>query len=805
MSNSSTFPQSNDVFKTLQEPTGADWDNVTRFKYLRGINPDERTPAEIAELAALEVTLVNMIAESSYFNLITDAITNMQSFIVDELFEFYIYKGDWLNTTQYSIFNTVNDLGNIYLAKEDNVNKRPSENPTEWLQIASKGDKGDQGEKGAALLPRGDYSPATAYVLYDLILFQNKLYYALESVIGESPIDSPAKWQLFLDGADANKLQAALDYSIFYLEDTSVTPNQIIVPNITIDAQEIISMAEPLTLAVKVKNGNTGATTIKIGDNAVTSIKKNVTEELEEGNLLTDEIIILIYDGINCQLQKTLVAGSKKDIKLPAYENLTKGDFFSIVDDAGTLKAKIADADIPNTSEAKNSITTTSGNAYGQTPDGSIRVKIYLGSSGTIQLNAAKGAGGGAITNTYSTPYSYTGGQYLGMLYRGKQIDGKHTFIALYAHQSSGNSAIQAAYATIFTVDDDVTAITIENEHIKVSDDKYSTSSCTCAYDFDEDTVVTLYHRQADGSGTNKTPYYNVTTFDFTGVGCTIAKGSQTNWGYGSIYTPNSTFYWLGVHGQGASNYIGFVVLNGTNSTSPRIFYQFSINRTAKTISLVTSHILDANTGESKTAPEIYQANYKLDGTEYPEGDNLISISAHDSIQRDITAFRCDAVTGAASVVYSYNENSPWASQIYEEIVCKFMDGVLIRKASSATLEYVEVTDTNFFNSTALAARQSVIVLSDSGLLTSNYILPKAILFIADARIILLTPLLDGTGVVEKDALSGANAELSVFGNGSNAFTGLSLNKKYYASANGIGTTETSNEIGRAISTTVLV
>lgn len=57
-----------------------------------------------------------------------------------------------------------------------------------------------------------------------------------------------------------------------------------------------------LTLRVKCINANTGASTINVNSLGAKSIKKNVSSDLEAGDILANQVIVLTYDGTNFQL-----------------------------------------------------------------------------------------------------------------------------------------------------------------------------------------------------------------------------------------------------------------------------------------------------------------------------------------------------------------------------------------------------------------------------------------------------------------------------------------------------------------------
>lgn len=49
---------------------------------------------------------------------------------------------------------------------------------------------------------------------------------------------------------------------------------------------------------------NTGPATLKIGNLSPVSIKKNVVQDLQPGDIIAGEIVSVVYDGTNFQIVK---------------------------------------------------------------------------------------------------------------------------------------------------------------------------------------------------------------------------------------------------------------------------------------------------------------------------------------------------------------------------------------------------------------------------------------------------------------------------------------------------------------------
>lgn len=82
-----------------------------------------------------------------------------------------------------------------------------------------------------------------------------------------------------------------------YFVDTGAADAIVITPTTALAAY-----VEGNRYFIKVAASNTGATTINVNGLGVKSLKKNVTDDLQAGDLLADQIILAVYDGTNFQL-----------------------------------------------------------------------------------------------------------------------------------------------------------------------------------------------------------------------------------------------------------------------------------------------------------------------------------------------------------------------------------------------------------------------------------------------------------------------------------------------------------------------
>jgi hypothetical protein len=82
------------------------------------------------------------------------------------------------------------------------------------------GEKGDQGDPGTGINPRGDYNGATAYAAGDSVSYLGSSYVAISSTTGNLPTNATF-WQVMAEkGADGNSIQ------VFNQADTPVSASE---------------------------------------------------------------------------------------------------------------------------------------------------------------------------------------------------------------------------------------------------------------------------------------------------------------------------------------------------------------------------------------------------------------------------------------------------------------------------------------------------------------------------------------------------------------------------------------------------
>lgn len=103
----------------------------------------------------------------------------------------------------------VNNVPQVFLVYGNNINAgdKPTEHPDKFLQISMKGDRGDDGytpvkgvdyfdgASGLGLTPRGEWIRNKEFYKYDMVSYNQSLWYCMENNLAEEPSDSSTVWK----------------------------------------------------------------------------------------------------------------------------------------------------------------------------------------------------------------------------------------------------------------------------------------------------------------------------------------------------------------------------------------------------------------------------------------------------------------------------------------------------------------------------------------------------------------------------------------------------------------------------------
>jgi len=156
----------------------------------------------------METSVDNYVntAESNMNNYVNTAESNVNSYISTMQNNFsnqinqFNYKGVWSATTQYYTWNLITYNGNVYIAKQNNLNVAPTtgdQNDPNWLLLSRVGATGPQGPPGVNLTFVGVYSNSTAYSVNQVVAYDSNPYVCIQNTTPGIDPSNTAYWTLF--------------------------------------------------------------------------------------------------------------------------------------------------------------------------------------------------------------------------------------------------------------------------------------------------------------------------------------------------------------------------------------------------------------------------------------------------------------------------------------------------------------------------------------------------------------------------------------------------------------------------------
>ncbi|WP_425447721.1 hypothetical protein [Dethiothermospora halolimnae] len=140
----------------------------------------------------------------------------------------------------------------------------------------------------------------------------------------------------------STRMNAIQNEVVFYIEDTRTVENEYIA-----ELEGLDNYYKGLKIACKFNSTNAGPCTININSLGAKAIKKDVSTDLESGNIKANQIGVMIYDGTNFQL----VSGKSISASNLSYDNSISGlDAINVQDAIDEL--------FTNVSDGKNLIAT---------------------------------------------------------------------------------------------------------------------------------------------------------------------------------------------------------------------------------------------------------------------------------------------------------------------------------------------------------------------------------------------------------------------------------------------------------------
>lgn len=167
---------------------------------------------------------------ASTLNPIVDAIKAIERFYMSDVQQYLVeivkYKGEWNSNAKYVKYNTVNYLNDsalvtfMCISNDTPIGTKPT-NTTYWIPLTMRGEKG---ESGLGLTPRGVWSELTQYYTDDMVSYNNALWACREANVGYLPNVSSQVWYCVLSVDTVFSSMKILDSEIDAIIDGTAIP-----------------------------------------------------------------------------------------------------------------------------------------------------------------------------------------------------------------------------------------------------------------------------------------------------------------------------------------------------------------------------------------------------------------------------------------------------------------------------------------------------------------------------------------------------------------------------------------------------
>lgn len=156
--------------------------------------------ANATTLLQSNAELQKCIIDSVYMNKLSKTVEEVQDLFLNNvqtyIHETVVDKGEWNSTTKYVKYNfvtyEVDGIVQTYECLNDNtpIGTVPTDT-TYWIPRVIRGEKGNS---GLGLVPRGTWNSSVQYYKDDLVAYNNVLWVANDDNIGLYPNDSSTVW-----------------------------------------------------------------------------------------------------------------------------------------------------------------------------------------------------------------------------------------------------------------------------------------------------------------------------------------------------------------------------------------------------------------------------------------------------------------------------------------------------------------------------------------------------------------------------------------------------------------------------------
>ena len=333
-----------DTFEELQDLKYSDLQYLEEYRTLKMRKNDGEVVDEV-RLAELELLFQNKIVTSSRWNKFQNALLGMQGFIKNEVQDYVVAKQGEMQTyadtkktevqieidkfKDIGIFNpsilyytknfvTFNDGtgSKVYVAIANPPLATEPTNITYWRLLSIVGSKGDNGNDGVGLVPKGTWSSSVLYAINEAVQFGGLLFASLiNDNIGNQPdiTQDTSAWGIALDVTiTTTKLRGYRTIASF-ATDVNFMTGEIIAFNPNVDVLEVFvnttALAETIDYVINPDNqsihkvsGSFVAGTFfdfRVTRNQINSLVFSDGQSIEEGTVSKNKLTTDIQDTLD--------------------------------------------------------------------------------------------------------------------------------------------------------------------------------------------------------------------------------------------------------------------------------------------------------------------------------------------------------------------------------------------------------------------------------------------------------------------------------------------------------------------------
>lgn len=186
------FPDSIDTYNYFSDPTIEDIQLIKQYQsYFNAGNI-----SSAAKILEDNPSLQNKIINANNLNKLIDSVKAIQRLYMSDIqsyiMELVSYKNLYSSKVTYSKYDVVDYNNQAYMCISTNCPMGTL--PTNKDYFISLSLKGDKGESGTGLSPRGTWNEYVQYYKDDLVSYNDVLWAANEDNIGFIPSDNSSKW-----------------------------------------------------------------------------------------------------------------------------------------------------------------------------------------------------------------------------------------------------------------------------------------------------------------------------------------------------------------------------------------------------------------------------------------------------------------------------------------------------------------------------------------------------------------------------------------------------------------------------------